>query len=187
MTVLVSPHYMDEAERCTDVGYIFMSKMLVLGKPGELKALPEVTPEGTRRYELRVPSATENLVELRRLEGVRDATLFGETVHVLVDQAVSPQRMLEQIGIADNDVEAREIPPSLEDVFVTLTAAAEQRDPSAIVEESAEPTAGESGQPAVEESARPANRSTACGRSWSRSSSTSAGNRSRCSSCWSCR
>ena len=67
VTLFVTTHYMDEAERCTDVGYIFMSELLVLGKPDDLKTLPDVTPEGTRRYELQIPSATERLFELRRL------------------------------------------------------------------------------------------------------------------------
>ena len=101
VTLFVTTHYMDEAERCTDVGYIFMSRLLVLGKPEELKSLPEVTPEGTRRYELRIPEATAHLTDLRKLDGVRDATLFGETVHVLVDESFAPEQRLEKLGIAE--------------------------------------------------------------------------------------
>lgn len=125
VTLFVTTHYMDEAERCTDVGYIFMSKLLVLGKPDELKTLPDVTPAGTRRYELSIPNATEHLSELRMIDGVRDATLFGDTVHALVNETLSPDRIGEQIGVARSDIEHREISPSLEDVFVTLTAYAE--------------------------------------------------------------
>jgi ribosome-dependent ATPase len=131
VTLFVTTHYMDEAERCTDVGYIFLSRLLVLGKPDQLKALPQITPEGTCRYEVRLPAAAERLFELRKLPGVRDATLFGETLHVLVDDSLAPADMLASIGITDSDVTVREIPPSLEDVFVTLTAAAEgQSDPT---------------------------------------------------------
>ncbi len=99
VTLFVTTHYMDEAERCTDVGYIFMSELLVLGKPDQLKTLPDVTPQGTRRYELRIPNATGHLAELRRLAGVRDATLFGETVHVLADATSTPDQILEQVGL----------------------------------------------------------------------------------------
>lgn len=125
VTLFVTTHYMDEAERCTDVGYIYLSKLLVQGKPDELKTLPEITPEGTRRFELRIPAAVEHLAALRRRTDVRDATLFGETLHVLINESLSPQHLLREIGVADTDIDVREIPPSLEDVFVTLTANAE--------------------------------------------------------------
>ncbi len=127
VTLFVTTHYMDEAERCTDVGYIYLSKLLVLGKPDQLKALPDVTPAGTTRYELRVPAPTEKLILLRGCDGVRDATLFGETIHALLDDSVAPSELHRQLAVAQDELEARQIPPSLEDVFVTLTNEAEQR------------------------------------------------------------
>jgi ribosome-dependent ATPase len=127
VTLFVTTHYMDEAERCTDVGYIYMSRLLVLGKPDELKALPEVTPPGTMRYELRLPHPAERLAELRRMPGVEDATLFGETIHAMVDERVSPTALREHLHLSANELEIREVPPTLEDVFVTLTRGAEQK------------------------------------------------------------
>jgi ribosome-dependent ATPase len=127
VTLFVTTHYMDEAERCTDVGYIYMSRLLVLGKPDELKALPEVTPPGTKRYELRLPHPAERLAELRQLAGVEDATLFGETIHAMVDQRVSPTAIRDHLRLSPSELEIREVPPTLEDVFVTLTRAAEQK------------------------------------------------------------
>lgn len=127
VTLFVTTHYMDEAERCTDVGYIYMSRLLVLGKPDELKALPEVTPPGTKRYELRLPHPAERLTELRRMPGVEDATLFGETIHAMVDERVSPTALREHLRLSPSELEIREVPPTLEDVFVTLTRAAEQK------------------------------------------------------------
>jgi ABC transporter DrrB family efflux protein len=129
VTLFVTTHYMDEAERCTDVGYIFASRLLVEGKPEALKRLPEVTPAGTRRFEVRVPSPAKKLTALREQAGVRDATLFGETLHVLVDEALPPQTLIERMGVAPSEAEFLEIPPSLEDVFVTLTAHAEAAAP----------------------------------------------------------
>src|SRR6267154_2534639 len=42
MTLFVTTHYMDEAERCDHVGYIYMSKLIVCGEPDELKQMPDV-------------------------------------------------------------------------------------------------------------------------------------------------
>ena len=127
VTLFVTTHYMDEAERCTDVGYIYSSKLLLLGKPDQLKTLEEVTPAGTRRYELSVPNLVDRLAELRELPGVRDATIFGETLHVLADEDIPPEELIGEINASAEESEVREISPSLEDVFVTLTAAADRR------------------------------------------------------------
>ncbi len=127
VTLFVTTHYMDEAERCTDVGYIYMSQLLVLGKPSDLKSLPAVTPSGTRRYELRVPRPAEKLPEIRSLDGVRDATLFGETVHVMVEERLTAERLAEELSTSIDEADIREVPPTLEDVFVTLTKNAEER------------------------------------------------------------
>jgi len=125
VTLFVTTHYMDEAERCTTVGYIYLSRILVLGKPRDLKKLPHINPPGTRRWELEVPAAAEKLAVLRRLAGVRDATLFGASIHMLVDDVQPIPRLLDQAGIQIEASAVREIAPSLEDVFVTLTGEAE--------------------------------------------------------------
>jgi ABC transporter DrrB family efflux protein len=126
VTMFVTTHYMDEAERCTDVGYIHLSRILVLGKPRELKSLPEIDPPGTRRLELEVPAAAERLAAVRRVAGVRDATLFGATIHLLADDALTTEALLVQSGILREQAGIREITPSLEDVFVSLTRAADE-------------------------------------------------------------
>ncbi|MCA9236109.1 MAG: ABC transporter ATP-binding protein, partial [Planctomycetales bacterium] len=126
VTLFVTTHYMDEAERCTDVGYIYMSRLLVLGKPDELKLLPAVSPAGTQRYELRLPRPAERLPALRAIPGVRDATLFGETVHVMTDDSLSPERLIAELDVDQADATVQPASPTLEDVFVTLTRDAEQ-------------------------------------------------------------
>jgi ribosome-dependent ATPase len=127
VTLFVTTHYMDEAERCSDVGYIYLSKLLVLGRPEQLKQLDDVTPAGTRRYELATPKPARDLNHLRRVESVRDATLFGETVHMLVDASASEDALLDALETSRDQLELRPIMPTLEDVFVTLTGAAERQ------------------------------------------------------------
>jgi ABC-type multidrug transport system ATPase subunit/ABC-type multidrug transport system permease subunit len=122
VTLFVTTHYMDEAERCTDVAYIYMSKLLVIGKPDDLKALPDVTPSGTRRFEIEVRSPATHLAPLRKMDGVIDATLFGQTIHVLASQQLREDALLELLKRAgEASPQIRPIEPTLEDVFVTLT------------------------------------------------------------------
>ena len=121
VTLFVTTHYMDEAERCTHVGYMYQSRLLVVGRPEELKALPEVTPPGTRRLELTTARAAMHLTRLRTVPGVRDATLFGERVHLLVDEDLAHDAL---VGHGDAD-QITAVDANLEDVFVTLSRAAE--------------------------------------------------------------
>jgi ABC-type multidrug transport system ATPase subunit len=119
ITLFVTTHYMDEAERCARVGYIYMSHLLALGTPHELKAMPGVTPPGTRRLEIFTSEPAALLERLRTLPGVRQATIFGQLVHTLVDA----DRSDAELGL--EGVEVRPGEPTLEDVFVTLSRAQE--------------------------------------------------------------
>ena len=130
MTLFVTTHYMDEAERCSHVGYIHLSKLMVCGVPAELKHLPAVNPPGTRRLDVTCDYVTKGLQVLRHQPGILTATVFGQSMHLLVDCSVTEEqirRMLAEHGITEADV--RPIAPSLEDVFVALTSNAnEQRN-----------------------------------------------------------
>jgi ABC-type multidrug transport system ATPase subunit len=123
MTLFVTTHYMDEAERCDHVGYIYMSKLIVCGEPDELKQLPEVSPAGTRRLDVTCDHVTTALQAMREMRGVRSATVFGQSMHLLVDENVRSadiEEKLKSVGITQTEI--HEIGPSLEDVFVTLSA-----------------------------------------------------------------
>lgn len=123
ITLFVTTHYMDEAERCSHVGYIYLSKLIVCGEPDDLKQLPEVNPKGARRLDVTCDHVTVGLQAVRRLPGVRSATVFGQSMHLLVERRITEQQiheLLARVNIQQADI--RPIAPSLEDVFVTLTA-----------------------------------------------------------------
>ncbi len=123
MTLFVTTHYMDEAERCSHVAYIYMSKLIVCGEPDVLKQLPPVNPPGTRRLDVTCDHVTLALQAVRRMPGVHSATVFGQSMRLLVEHNMSEAALanrLAEAGIQNADI--RPIAPSLEDVFVTLTA-----------------------------------------------------------------
>ena len=123
MTLFVTTHYMDEAERCDHVGYIYLSKLIVCGEPDELKKLPEVNPPGTRRLDVTCDHVTTALQTMRQMRGVRTATVFGQSMHLLVDENVKRAQIDEQLRkVGVTHAEIHEIGPSLEDVFVELSA-----------------------------------------------------------------
>ena len=121
VTFFVTTHYMDEAERCSHVGYIYFSKLIVCGTPNELKQLDEISPPGTARLEVRCPRLPSAMRILAEKPYVDDVTIFADSLHVLAEQG-SEHRIsadLEAAGYPQTQVIP--IPPTLEDVFVTLT------------------------------------------------------------------
>lgn len=121
ITLFVTTHYMDEAERCGRVGYIYQSQLLAVGTPDDLKKLRGVNPPGTCRLEIVGPRPSQLFEEMRTRPGVREATIFGQTVHALVDE----DHAQEYLRLHGKGIEVRIAEPSLEDVFVALSRAQE--------------------------------------------------------------
>lgn len=123
VTMFVTTHYMDEAERCSTVAYLYLSRLIVSGHPAELKKLPDVTPPGTRRVQAECKEGVAALMtSARTLPYVKAATIFGTSLHLLVDDNISDEKLqsdLQSFGISD--VTVSNIAPTLEDVFVRLT------------------------------------------------------------------
>ena len=124
MTLFVTTHYMDEAERCSHVGYIHMSKLIVSGEPDDLQA-----DAGGQSARARAGSTSPVIMSPRRcrpcatVEGVRSATVFGQSMHLLVDDSITRADIEKKLlGVGIQSAEIHVIGPSLEDVFVALTA-----------------------------------------------------------------
>ena len=104
-TVMVTTHFMDEAEHCDEIGFIFEGKLIASDTPSRLKqAIPG------QLLQIRTPDPMEMLVELgqRRLP-ILDAYAHGASVHIRVDSTDLA---------AFSDFSFQIIQPSLEDVFV---------------------------------------------------------------------
>ncbi|HZQ91881.1 MAG TPA: ABC transporter ATP-binding protein [Terriglobales bacterium] len=122
ITFFVTTHYMDEAERCSHLAYIYFGSIIADGTPETLRRLPEVSPAGTRRYEVATANVTSALRKARTLPFLRSATIFGRSIHALVDEKVPAEEFgaeLRRIGVEVEEV--RPLLPDLEDVFVELT------------------------------------------------------------------
>jgi ABC-2 type transport system ATP-binding protein len=122
ITFFVTTHYMDEAERCSHVAYIYFGEIIADGTPDSLRQLPDVQPPGTYRVEITVPQVTLALRRARSIPGIRSATIFGQSIHALVDDTLDLDHLREQLEQQGVTVaEIRPLAPTLEDVFVELT------------------------------------------------------------------
>src|SRR3989441_1235155 len=123
ITFFVTTHYMDEAERCSHIAYIYFGRIIADGTPEALKSLPDVNPPGTKRIEVATPEVTRALRLARQIPGIRSATIFGESIHALIEEncdLADLRRQLASQGIRVTEI--RPLTPSLEDVFVELTS-----------------------------------------------------------------
>jgi ABC-2 type transport system ATP-binding protein len=117
LTLVVTTHYMDEAERCSRVGYLYLSRLLALGTPEELKRMPGISPPGTRRIEVIAADMSRILSRLKTDARVHEATIFGQSIRALVEESASAA----DLGLSEDSMRPAEA--SLEDVFVTLSRA----------------------------------------------------------------
>ncbi|MGC1613591.1 MAG: ABC transporter ATP-binding protein [Candidatus Acidiferrum sp.] len=123
ITFFVTTHYMDEAERCNHVAYIYFGKIIADGTPKDLKRLPQIQPKGTKRIGIVTPDATRALRIARTIPTIRSATIYGDSIHALVDEHFDLSELstlITEQGVSVSEI--RPLTPSLEDVFVELSS-----------------------------------------------------------------
>ena len=109
MTVLVSTAYLDEAERCHRVALMDRGRIVLCGTPAELKAnLPE------KCYAIRATNLREIKHTLEARPGVSSVEMSGAALHLFL----KPEAKLLDI-IADLDIDAERITPTLEDILIS--------------------------------------------------------------------
>jgi ABC-2 type transport system ATP-binding protein len=116
VTIFLTTHYIDEAEHADRVALMLGGRMVALAPPRELR---ETGLSGTL-LEVECEPAVEALELLPTVPGVRDVTLYGTLLHVLVDDDLSPDSLasvLRDKGLKVTSI--RPIKPTLEDVFVS--------------------------------------------------------------------
>jgi ABC-2 type transport system ATP-binding protein len=118
LTVLITTHYMDEAERCHRLAYIFNGKMLVRGTVGDV-----VSHAGLRTWTVGGVNLLSLAEKLRGRPGVLQTVAFGNELHVSGTDAAALARAIEPFQTAE--YRWREIGPGLEDVFIHLMESAQ--------------------------------------------------------------
>src|SRR5271165_605654 len=117
VAIVIATSYLDEAARCTRLGLLRSGQMLYCDTPKALKALMPGEIVAITSHEAR-----EARRIVARIEGVRSATLVGDSVHVVVDDATlrtgAIEAALAEAGLAIDEIER--IAPSIEDLFVSL-------------------------------------------------------------------
>ena len=123
VSLFVTTHYMDEAERCSHVGYIYDGDLIACGTLKELRMLPGVKPPGTARFRVETENVMSAFAAARALPYVHDATIFGRDLHLVVSDDVAAERLSADLSASGKIGAVERIEPSLEDVFVALTRA----------------------------------------------------------------
>jgi ABC-2 type transport system ATP-binding protein len=123
ITILMSTPYLDEAERCSRIALLHQGRVLALDQPARLRSTI-----GGRIVEIIAPRGVHSADAVRSLDGVIDAQVFGERIHVTLaqtsDEAVQRfSAALRETPLRDAPV--RPVAPSLEDVFIARLSAQE--------------------------------------------------------------
>jgi ABC-type multidrug transport system ATPase subunit len=118
LTVLVSTHYMDEAERCKRIVYLASGRIVVQGSAEEV-----ARQSGLITFEAAGEGIDEASRALRKLPGVEAAAVFGRTLHVAGTDRAALERAIGGVGA----LEWKEVEPRLEDVFIHMLSAKGER------------------------------------------------------------
>jgi ABC-2 type transport system ATP-binding protein len=125
VSVLVSTHYMDEAEYCMRIAMIAAGRLIALGTPHDLKR----QSIGGELVELECDNVGAAIDLVAQMPAVRDVAVFGNSLHLLVDEAdsIAPEVCARLAGHGLTGARARRIAPSMEDMFVHLVRSAKSQ------------------------------------------------------------
>jgi ABC-2 type transport system ATP-binding protein len=113
LTVLITTHYMDEAERCHRLGYIAYGNLLTYGTVDEVIEQARLTT-----WSVNGPNLLKLAEQLRSRSGVQQAVAFGSMLHVSGDNPAELERAI--APFRTDEYHWRQISSGLEDVFIHL-------------------------------------------------------------------
>ena len=117
VTVLVTTHYMDEAEHCNSIGFLYYGNILSLDTPNAMK---EKIIDGDI-VEIKVNNTLKSIELLKEKCNVRDASVYGAGIHVMTKPGVNLIELKEYlIQNHINIISIKKVRPTLEDVFIFL-------------------------------------------------------------------
>jgi ABC-2 type transport system ATP-binding protein len=125
-TIMVTTHYMEEAEQCQNLAFIQEGRLVAMGPPQEIKT------QRMRGQVLEVDCEEPDVVIpiLRKLDVFEEVTLYGAQIHVVTRDPEAHKRLIEE-RLEDEGVHltaVQRILPSLEDVFISTVRRQEERE-----------------------------------------------------------
>jgi ABC-2 type transport system ATP-binding protein len=116
VTVMVTTHYMDEAEQCDRLALIHAGRLIALGTVGELRSIFD----GQAVLEVVIDDYLDALERLEADPRIRDASVFGTRIHVILDgEPPAAEAVVRSILTSEQGPAAiRPVLPSLEDIFI---------------------------------------------------------------------
>ncbi len=123
VTLIVTTHYLDEAERCDRIALMHAGRLVALGTGQQLKDVFA----GRVLLEVTCPGFLEAQESLEGVEGVLEASVFGTRLHVVVTDLEAGSRAIRERLEAEGNtpLTIERIVPSLEDVFIHMIEAAD--------------------------------------------------------------
>jgi len=116
VSIFVSTAYLDEAERCTRIGLMHNGRILIEDEPKNIRSslhLPMI--------EVWSDNARSALEQVRNMSGVHGVSLYGDRLHITLENKMNAAEVVVQLRRADIEVkDFRDIQPSLEDVFISM-------------------------------------------------------------------
>jgi ABC-2 type transport system ATP-binding protein len=117
VTVVVTTHYMDEAEHCDRLGFIYQGRLIAQGSPATIKA----EAFGRPVFQVEAPEPPRAIDVLGDWSAVEEAVRYGALVRVVsAERGLTETAVVERLRAAGIEASVRAVAPTIEDVFISF-------------------------------------------------------------------